>query len=205
EDRGNLGVGELQRVSDQIVAHGNKTPGLSGLFNSAGANTPWLYLDIDRTKCLALGVQVSDVFNALQVYLGSYYVNNFNEFGRTWQVNIQAEPRFRSRVSDIGQIQVKNNQGQMVRLATVLDVRDTSGPVVVMRYNMYSSAAITGDAAPGASSGEAVTMMQEIADQELPRSMAYEWTDLALLQKQAGSTAMYFFGLSVVFVFLVLA
>ena len=99
EDRGNLGLGELQRVSDQIVARGNQTPGLQGLFNSSRANTPWLYLDIDRTKCMALGVPVSDVFNTLQVYLGSYYVNNFNEFGRTWQVNVQADPRFRDRVA----------------------------------------------------------------------------------------------------------
>ena len=91
EDRGNLGLGDLQRVSDQIVARGNQTPGLDGLFNSSRANTPWLYLDIDRTKCMALGMPVSNVFNTLQVYLGSYYVNNFNEFGRTWQVNVQAD------------------------------------------------------------------------------------------------------------------
>ena len=99
EDRGNLGLDELQRVSDQIVARGNKTPGLQGLFNSSRANAPWLYLDIDRTKCLALGVPLDEVFNTLQVNLGSYYVNNFNEFGRTWQVNVQADPRFRDRVA----------------------------------------------------------------------------------------------------------
>ena len=95
EDRGNLGLEYLQRVSDQIVERGNETPGLQGLFNSSRANTPWLYLEIDRTKCMALGVPVSELFNTLQVYLGSYYVNNFNEFGRTWQVNIQADQRFR--------------------------------------------------------------------------------------------------------------
>src|SRR5204863_5181281 len=178
------------RLSDQIVARGNKTEGLQGLFNSTGANTPWLYLDIDRTKCMSLGVQVSDVFSTLQVYLGSYYVNNFNEFGRTWQVNIQADPRFRSQVADIRQLQVRNSQGQMVRLGTVMDVRDTSGPVMVMRYNMYSAAAITGDAAPGTSSGQAVALMQQIAEQTLPRSMASEWTELAFLQLQAGNTAM---------------
>jgi multidrug efflux pump len=205
EDRGNLGLGMLQRISDQIVARGNKTEGLQGLFNSCGANTPWLYLEIDRTKCMALGVQVSDVFNTLQVYLGSYYVNNFNEFGRTWQVNIQADPRFRRGVQDIRQLQVRNNQGQMIRLGTILDVRDTSGPVLVMRYNMYSAAAITGDAAANTSSGQAVALMQEIAEKELPRSMAFEWTELAYLQLQAGNTAMFFFALAVVFVFLVLA
>jgi multidrug efflux pump subunit AcrB len=205
EDRANLGPEELQRVCDRIARRGNDTLGLQGLFSSSGANTPWLYLDIDRTKCMALGVQVSDVFNALQVYLGSYYVNNFNAFGRTWQVNVQADPRFRSQVSDIRQLQVRNNRNEMVRLGTVLDVRDTSGPVMVMRYNLYSAAAITGDPAPGVSSGQAVALMQEIADRELPRSMASEWTDLAYLQLQAGNTAMWFFALAVVFVFLVLA
>jgi multidrug efflux pump subunit AcrB len=205
EDRGNLGLAQLQRFSDQIVAKGNESADLQGLFNSSGADTPWLYLEIDRTKCLALGVQVSDIFNALQVYLGSYYVNNFNAFGRTWQVNIQADPRFRSQVSDIGQLQVRNSQNQMIRLSTVLDVRDTSGPVMVMRYNMYSAAAITGDAPPGTSSGQAVAHMQDIADSTLPLSMAAEWTDLAYLQLQAGNTAMWFFVLAVVFVFLVLA
>ena len=133
EDRGNLGPGDLQRVSDQIVARGQATPGLQGLFNSSRANTPWLYLDIDRTKCMALGILVSDVFSTLQVYLGSYYVNNFNEFGRTWQVNIQADQRFRDRVPDIRQLQVRNSQGQMIRLGTLMQVRDISGPVMVMR------------------------------------------------------------------------
>ena len=98
-------------MSDQIVDRGNRTPGLQGLFNSSRANTPWLYLDIDRTKCMALGVQVSDVFNTLQVYLGSYYVNNFNEFGRTWQVNVQADATFRNRVPDIRQLQVPQQPG----------------------------------------------------------------------------------------------
>jgi len=205
EDRGNLGLGDLQRVSDQIVARGNNTPGLEGLFNSSRVNTPWLYLDIDRTKCLALGVQVSDVFNTLQVYLGSYYVNNFNEFGRTWQVNVQADPKFRDRIRDVRQLQVRNNQGQMILLGTLLSVRDTSGPVMVLRYNMYSAAAITGNTAPGISSGQAVSMMEEIANSELPSQMAYDWTELTYMQLQAGNTALYVFALAVVFVFLVLA
>src|SRR5205807_1881849 len=159
----------------------------------------------DRTKCVALGVPVSELFNTLQVYLGSYYVNNFNEFGRTWQVNIQADQRFRGDARDIGQLQVRNNQGQMIRLATLLDVSNTSGPVMVMRYNMYSATAITGNPAPGTSSGEAMALMQEIARQEAPQSMVPEWTELAFLQLQAGNTAIYSFALAVVFVFLVLA
>jgi multidrug efflux pump len=205
EDRANLGQDTLQRVGERIVARGNRTEGLHGLFNSSGANTPWLYLEIDRTKCMTLGVQVSDVFNTLQVYLGSFYVNNFNQYGRTWQVNVQADPSFRYDVGEIRQLQVRNNQGQMIRLGTLMDVRDTAGPVMVMRYNMYSAASVTGDAAAGTGSIQAMAMMQEIAGQELPRSMATEWTDLAYLQLQAGDTAMYFFFLAVVFVFLVLA
>ena len=205
EDRSNMGLDQLQRFSDKIVARGNNTPGLTGLFNSSGANTPWLYLDIDRTKCMVHGVQVSDIFNTLQVYLGSYYVNNFNEYGRTWQVNVQADPRFRRDIPAIRELQVRNSLGQMVRLGTLLDVRDTSGPVMVLRYNMYSAAAVNGNADANTSSGQAVSLMQEIADKELPRSMATEWTELAFLQLQAGNSAMYFFFLAVVFVFLVLA
>jgi multidrug efflux pump len=205
EDRGNLGTEQLSRIGEKIVARGADMPEVQGLFNSAGTDTPAVYLDIDRTKCMALGVQVSEVFSTLQVYFGSDYVNNFNEFGRTWQVNIQAAPRFRQDVSNIKQLQVRNNQGQMVRLGTVMEVRDSSAPVMVMRYNMYSAIAITGDTGPGVSSGQAVARMQEVANEEMPHSMATEWTELAYLQLQAGDTATYFFGLAVVFVFLVLA
>jgi multidrug efflux pump len=205
EDRGGLGLGELQRVSDQIVNVGSETPGLTALFNTARVDTPWLTLDIDRTKCLALGVQVSEVFNTLQVYMGSYYVNNFNEFGRTWQVNVQASPKYRDRVPDIMQLQVRNVQGKMVRLGTLMAVRQTGGPVSVMRYNLYSATAITGNPAPGTSSGEAIALMQTIAARELPRQMAYDWTELTYLQLQAGNTALFVFALAVVFVFLVLA
>jgi multidrug efflux pump subunit AcrB len=205
EDRGGLGLGELQRVTEQVVDRGNRTSGLRGLFSGSRTSTPWLYLDIDRTKCMALGVTVSDVFATLQVYLGSYYVNNFNNFGRTWQVVVQADKEFRDAVDEIRRLQVKNNQGQMVRLGTLLDVRDTSGPVMLLRYNLYSAAAVTGDPGPGTSSGQAIALVRQIADQELPRSMAYDWTELTYLQLQAGNTALAAFGLAVVFVFLVLA
>jgi multidrug efflux pump len=205
EDRGNLGTAELQRVSDQIVVRGNATDGLEGLFNGSRANTPWLYLEIDRTKCLALGVSVGDVFNELQYNLGSYYVNNFNEYGRTWQVNVQADQRFRDRVGDIRQLQVRNSQGQMVLFGTLMTVRDTSGPILILRYNMYSAAAISGNTSPGTSSGQAVELMDAIAAEEMPRSMAYDWTELTYFQLQVGNTALYVFALAVVFVFLVLA
>jgi multidrug efflux pump subunit AcrB len=205
EDRGNLGPTELQRVSDGIVQRAGSTPGLEGLFNSSRANTPWLYLDIDRDKCLAMGVQVSDVFNTLQIFLGSYYVNNFNVFGRTWQVVVQADQRFREQVPDILKLQVLNKQGQEVRLGTLMDVQDRSGPVMVLRYNLYSAAAITGNPSADTSSGQAVELMQEIADREMPHSMAYDWTELTYLQLQAGNVAIFAFALAVVFVFLVLA
>jgi multidrug efflux pump subunit AcrB len=205
EDRGSMGLAELQRAGAILETEGQKSPELQSLFNTAKAETPWLYLEIDRTKCMALGVQVSDVFNALQVFMGSYYVNNFNQFGRTWQVNIQADPKFRGSATDIERLQVRTSQGSMVRLSTLMSIRDTAGPVVVMRYNMYSAAAVTGEAAPGVSSGRAVEVMQGIADTKLPSSMVPEWTELAYLQLQAGNTAMWFFGLAVLFVFLVLA
>jgi len=205
EGRGNVPLEQLEHVGERIVEVGNETPGLQDLFNSSGANTPWLYLNIDRTQCRVLGVQISDIFNTLQVYLGSYYVNNFNEFGRTWQVNIQAAQRFRAQASDILQLQVRNNQGQMVRLGTVMDVRDTAGPVMVMRYNMYSAVSIIGNPAPGTGSAQAIQLMEQIAKDEMQQSMSLEWSELAYLQNQAGNTAMWFFALAVVFVFLVLA
>jgi hydrophobe/amphiphile efflux-1 (HAE1) family protein len=205
EDRGNLGRGPIQRVGNKVVADGNDTPGLTGLFNSSGADTPWLRLEIDRGKCETLGLSMDQVFNELEYNLGSYYVNNFNEFGRNWQVNVQDGPPFRNRVRDVRQLQVRNNQGQMVPLGTVLSVRHTSGPVAILTYNMYRAAAITGNVAPGTSTGQAVPLMESIADRDLPRSMGYEWTELAYMQNQAGNTAIYVFGLAVVFVFLALA
>jgi hydrophobe/amphiphile efflux-1 (HAE1) family protein len=205
EDRGNLGQDYLQAASDRVTADAARTPGLVGLYNSSRSNTPWLYLDIDRDKCMALGLTMDQVFNELEYNLGSYYVNNFNQFGRNWQVNVQDEPKYRARVNDVMRLQVRNNQGQMVRLATVISVRSVNGPVLILRYNMYAAAAITGNVAPGTSTGEAFPLMKQIADRDLPRSMSSEWTDLAYFQNQAGNTAAYAFALAVVFVFLTLA
>ncbi len=204
EDRSLLGARTLQGVCDRVVATGNRTEGLRGLFTSMRNDTPWLYMDIDRDKCLAMGVSLENVFNALQVYLGSYYVNQFNEFGRVWQVNLQADNRFRDRIEDIRQIKVPNTKGDMVPLASMADIRDISGPLLLLRHNMYSAGAIYGDAAPGTSSGDAITRMQAVVEEARPR-MAYEWTELTFLQLQAGGTAMVVFALAVVFVFLVLA
>jgi multidrug efflux pump len=203
--RGSTDLERLDRVAGAVVEKGNKEPRLQGMFTSAGTATPWLYLEIDRDMCRALGVQVNDIFNTLQVYLGSYYVNNFNEFGRTWQVNVQADTTFRGDPNELLQYQVRNAQNQMVRLGTIMSVRDTSGPVVVMRYNMYSAAAVTGNPADGTGSGQAMDAMKALATDELSREMKMEWTELAYLQSQAGNSAMWFFVLAVVFVFLVLA
>jgi multidrug efflux pump subunit AcrB len=206
ENRGNLAPEELDRVTTAIIDEGNNSGMLRDLFSTSRADTPWLNLELDRAKCLALGVQVTDVFNALQVYLGSYYVNNFNQFGRTWQVNVQADAKFRDRAHDIKKLKVRNQQGQMIPLGSLLTIHGQSGPVAVMRYNMYSSAAILGNTAPGVSSGRAISLMEGIADREMPRGiMAREWTELTAMQKSAGDTSLVVFGLAVMFAFLVLA
>src|SRR5439155_5200822 len=134
---------------------GNATPGLVGLFTQFRSNTPQLYVHVDRVKCKTLGVKLNDVFNTLQVNLGGYYVNDFNRFGRTWQVNLQADSEFRNAVEDVKALKVRNAAGAMVPLATVATVRDSSGPVLVTRYNTYTAAAINGATAPGVSSGQA--------------------------------------------------
>ncbi len=205
EDLGPLGLPALQEATDKVVNAGNDTKGLTGLFTSTRTSTPWLYLDIDRDKCMSMGVSLGEVFNSLQVYLGSYYVNNFNEFGRSWQVNLQADTQFRNRIDDIMLIKVKNAKGKMVPLGTIAGVRDATGPVLLMRYNMYSASAIYGSTSPGTSSGDAIKLVEDACKKELPSAMAYEWTELTYFQLQAGNTALYVFALAVVFVFLVLA
>ncbi len=229
EDRGDVGFAALQTTVDNIVAAGNdQEPELArrasegfsddpsfarrtnsvrvqGLFTSFRANTPWLHLDIDRQQAKAMGVPMTEIFSTLQVYLGSLYVNDFNRFGRTWQVNVQGAADFRKQIKDLKQLKVRNDRGDMVPFATIARARDVSGPVMVMRHNMYPAAAITGAAAPGASSGQAIVAAEELVKPELLQSMRYEWTELALLQLQTGNTAIYAFALAVVLVFLILA
>jgi multidrug efflux pump len=192
-------------MTDALVERGNHQPGLLGLFTLFRSNTPQLYVDINRTKVKSLGVGLSDVFNTLQVYMGSLYVNNFNQFGRSWQVDLQAEGDFRNSVPDVGKLKVRNDKGQMVPMNTVSAIRDVPGPVMVTRYKMFPAAPINGNMVPGTSSGQAVAMMDALAREELPSSMKAEWTELTLLQNLAGNTAMYVFALAVVLVFLVLA
>jgi multidrug efflux pump len=205
EDRGDSGLEALQTTADNVVEAGRNTPGLADLFTSFRANTPWLYLDIDREAAKTMGVSITEVFNTLQVYLGSLYVNDFNRFGRTWQVNVQAMSDFRSQIEDIKQIKIRNDAGNMVPLATMMGIRETTGPVMIMRYNMYPSAAVNLTPAPGVSSGTAIERAQASAQAALPRMMKAEWTELAFLQLETGNTAMMVFLLAVVLVFLVLA
>jgi hydrophobe/amphiphile efflux-1 (HAE1) family protein len=205
EDRGNLGLADLQHAADDLVAKGNETRGLESVFTSLRANTPWIYLNIDRVKAKSMGVDIGDVFDTLQIYMGSLYVNNFNQFGRSWQVNVQADSQFRDNLSQVMQMKVRNSRGQMVPLSTLVDATDISGPVMVMRYNMYPAAAVNGDVAPGTSSGQGIKLMEGLADAVLPPSMGYEWTELTYMQIMAGNTAMGVFALAVVLVFLVLA
>ncbi len=205
EDPGNTGLSTLQSVTHSMVIDGNESKEVQGLFSSFRADTPWLYLDIDRQAAKTMGVSIAEIFNTLQVHFGSLYVNDFNRFGRTWQVNVQADASFRKQVEDLRRLKVRNDKGTMVPLAAIASVRETTGPVMVVRYNMYTAAAINGDPGPGVSSGQAITAMEDLARENLAPSMRYAWTELALLQLDAGNTAMMAFLLAVVLVFLVLA
>ena len=164
-----------------------------------------LYMDIDRAKVRSLGLTLDDVNQALQVFLGSQYVNNFNVFGRYWQVNVQAEGDFRNRVPNVSQIKLRNSKGEMVPLSTLARMSDVGGPIMVTRYNLYASAPVNGIIIPPLSSGQGIKVVDDLVDTVLPRSMGAEWTDLTYMQIKAGNTAMYVFGLAVVFVFLALA
>src|SRR5262249_4946005 len=161
------------------------------------ANTPQLYLDIDRAKVEGLGVELADVDQALQTYLGSLYANSFNEFGRYWQVSLMAEEHFRRRVEDIGQLPVRNRRGAMVPLSTLLRVRDSSGPVMIQRYNLYTAAPLLGWINWTTSSGEAIRRIEAEAQQTLPRTMQTEWTQLTFFEIRAGNTGMVGFALGV--------
>jgi multidrug efflux pump len=204
QDTADSGLPALQKAADQVVAAGASDPHLQGVFTSFRADTPWVKLLIDRSQAKDRGVSIDDVRSTLEANLGAYYINDFNRFGRTWQVNVQARDEFRQSVEDIKQLKVRNNQGEMVPLAAFSRVEFQSGPVLVMRYNMYDAAAIHADAAPGTSSGQAIAHLEAATD-DLPNTMRAEWTELALLQLDTGNTAMYVFVLAVILVFLVLA
>jgi multidrug efflux pump len=205
EDRGDGSPAVLQKQVENLIDEGAKTGALVGLSSIYRANVPQLYIDIDRQECMTREIALKDVFDTLQIYLGSFYVNDFNRFGRTWQVVLQAEHPYRDELEDVRKLQVRNARGAMVPLGSVAKVKEVNGPLVLTRYNMYPAAAINGATADGISSSEGIRLLQELAQQELPQNMAIEWTEMAYLELLSGNTAMLIFVLAVMMVFLVLA
>ena len=205
EDRAGLGFEELTRVQGMVMAKAMQAPELAGMMASFQTNAPQLQVDIDRVKAKSQGVALTDIFDTLQVNLGSLYVNDFNRFGRTYRVITQADAQFRMQPEDIGLLKVRNAAGDMIPLGTLVNITRTSGPDRVMRYNGYPSADITGGAAPGYSSGQATAAIEKIVSETLPEGMTYEWTDLTYQEKQTGNSALYIFPLAVFLAFLILA
>jgi hydrophobe/amphiphile efflux-1 (HAE1) family protein len=205
EDRAGRGPEALQAAAVAMMGRANQTPGLAQVFTLFETSTPQLYLDIDRAKAQLLGINVPDVFSALQVYLGSAYVNDFNLFGRTFRVTAQADANYRGDARDVLSLRVRNVNGDTVPLGSFTTVHSISSSYRVPRYNLYRAAEIDGAAAPGYSQGQAIEIMEKLAAEVLPDGFGYEWTTLAFQQIKAGSTAAFAFALAVAFVFLVLA
>jgi multidrug efflux pump len=205
EDRTDQGYEALDKAMKEVVTKARQAPELTGVFTSYAINVPQLYADLDRTKARQLGVDVQDVFAAMQVYLGSLYVNDFNKFGRTYQIIAQADKEFRSRADDILRLQTRNFEGKMVPLGAMVTVTDTTGPDSAMRYNAFRSADLNGGPAPGYSSGQAQDAIVRILKETLPKGMEFEWTELTYQQEIAGNTAVLVFPICVLLVFLVLA
>ncbi len=205
EDRTNLGYQALQEALGKVMERAYASPELTGVFSSYKINVPQLYADLDRTKAKQLGLNISEVFEAMQIYLGSLYINDFNTLGRTYQVIAQAEKQFRDAPNDILNLKVRNRRGEMVPLGSVLQISETFGPESAQRYNAFRAADLNGNAATGYSSGQAQETITRILDETLPPGMQFEWTDLTYQQILAGDTTMYVIPLVVFLVFLVLA
>ncbi|MCH2039441.1 MAG: efflux RND transporter permease subunit [Saccharospirillaceae bacterium] len=205
EDRGNLGFDALFAALQKVQGMGWQDPALTGLFSSFRIQVPQLDISVDREQALLQGVPLSEVFDALQIYLGSVYVNDFNLFGRTYQVNAQADAQYRLDPEHILRLEVRNAAGEMVPLGAMVEIKPTTGPDRVMRYNGYMSAELNGNPSPGYSSDQALAAMSKILDENLPDGIAYEWTEVTYQQILAGNTMVYIFPLVVLLVFLVLA
>ncbi|MCK1383459.1 multidrug efflux RND transporter permease subunit [Bradyrhizobium sp. 21] len=205
EDRAGLGYEALNEATKAFTAAMQKAPEIAGVFSSFQVNVPQLFADIDRTKALQLGVPVTEVFNTLQIYLGSYYVNDFNKFGRTYSVYVQADAPFRARADDIRQLKVRSSSGDMVPLSALMTIRQSAGPERAIRYNGFLSSDINAAAAPGYSSGQAQEVATRIAAETLPSGFAFEWTDLTYQEFIAGNSGLWVFPLAILLVFLVLA
>ncbi|TCV66713.1 multidrug efflux pump [Neorhizobium sp. R1-B] len=205
EDRAGLGNQALDEAAKAVLAKAYQTPELAGIFSSFQINVPQLYADLDRAKAEQLGVSVTDVFETLQIYLGSLYVNDFNAFGRTYSVRVQADAQFRAKPEDIGQLKVRSQSGQMIPLSALLKVDAQTGPERATRYNGFLSADINGGPAPGFSSGQAQAAIEKILDETLPSGIDFEWTDLTYQQILAGNSSVVVFPLALLLVYLVLA
>ncbi len=184
EVTGNLDLVSLEAQTANFSEKGSKIPGFVGMFSSFRAATPQLFVDVDRVKCKTMKVDLNEVFDTLQAFLGGYYVNDFNRFGRTWQVNVQADAPYRINADKVKQFKVRNADGDMVPLGAVAIVRDDAGPVFVQRYNMYTATAINGATLPGVSSGTVIESLERLAKRELPRNMTYEWSELSYMEKE---------------------
>jgi multidrug efflux pump len=205
QDRGGAGLQALQAATFALMNAANQDHRMQGVLTSFRANTPQLQVNVNKPRAKAMSVALSDIYDALQIYLGSLYVNDLTLFGRTYQVTAMADAPFRREPSDILQLKTRNAEGGMVPLGSVVEVKPTTGPDKVVRYNMFPSAELTGNAAPGVSSGETIQIMEKLAAQALPASMGFEWTEMTLQEILAGNTAVYIFPLCVLFVFLTLS
>jgi hydrophobe/amphiphile efflux-1 (HAE1) family protein len=205
EDRAGLGETALNDATQALLGRAYQTPQLAGLFSSYRINVPQLEVEVDREKVKREGISLTDLFQTMQVYLGSVYANDFNRFGRTYQVKVQADAQYRATAENIAQLKVRNAQGAMVPLGSVVQVKESHGPDQALRYNGYPAADINGGPAPGVSSGQAEAAIESLAREVLPNGIGYEWTDLSYQQRLAGNTAIFVFPLCVLLAFLVLA
>ncbi|KQU61960.1 RND transporter [Sphingomonas sp. Leaf339] len=205
QDQGGHGYGDLGKTSYDLIGKANQTKGLAQVYTFFDTATPRIFADVDRAKANMLGVPPERVFEALQVYLGSAFVNDFNLLGRTYRVTAQADAPFRNTTADIANLKTRSNSGQMVPVGSMSTFRDKTGPYRVVRYNLFPAVEVDGDTAPGFSSGQSLIAMEKLADTALPTGYAHEWTGIAYQQKAAGSTAALVFGMAVLFVLLVLA
>ena len=205
QDRADVGLEQLQSMVQEIVHDGDAQSGLANLNSTFRVDVPQVFAEINRTKAKTMGIPLDRVFGTLQAYLGSAYVNDFNKFGRTWQVKVQADSSFRVKPEDIRQLEVRDAKGQMIPIGTFIKVENTLGPQTILRYNLYPAASITGQAAPGFSSGQALDLMEQLADAKLPPSMGYEWTGMSYQEKKVGSEAIMVFAMAIILIFLVLA
>jgi hydrophobe/amphiphile efflux-1 (HAE1) family protein len=205
QDRIGVGSVELARISQELVQTANATPGIANTFSTFQTSTPQVFVDVDRTKAQMLRVPLTNIFEALRVYMGSAYVNDFNMFGRTYRVTAQAEGAFRLDPENVGLIRVRNASGQMVPLSSLVTFKEIAGPDRVPRYNLFPTVEINGSSSPGVSSGRALEVMSKVAEQVLPEGVTFEWTDLSYQEVKANRVGYYVFVLSVVFVFLALA